>query len=252
MKQCRVTMKKKEFLIFVLFAISIITFTNCSNNGRNKSIDDYPKLNLNSSCVTYTDDVVIIDINNSEAQFDTFNAHEIIGSNYAVNNPLKIKMKSDADIVKAEKITYYYPTIWAGKNDKVMQFVYLFNLSYKDVIPLKIVDGIIDYPVRDNVIDKKYWDYFESITKEQMLASIDSVPDAYDHKNTSLIYESNSWQLESKIWKRIANKYKVGELTDETNEPFDVDPYEILLVVTFCKGDRTFTKTFCDEAVVGN
>lgn len=242
---------RKWFLLSVLFTISILTFTNCSNNSGNKSIDDGHKLTRTSSCVIHADDVVVIDINGYEA-IDSFDAHEIISVNYAGNDPLKIKLKSDADIVKAEKTIYYYPTIWSGTNDKVMQFVYLFNLGCKDVMSLKIDDGIMDYPVSNNIVDSKCRDFFESITKDQMLASIDSIPEAYNHKKTSLIYESYSWQSESKVWKRIANRYIVGELTDEANEPFDVDPYEIMLVVTFCKGDSTFTKTFCDEAVVGN
>ena len=64
--------------------------------------------------------------------------------------------------------------------------------------------------------------------------------------------QSNSWKYESNVWKRIAERYTSGELTDEDNEPFDVDPYEKLLIVTIKIGDSLYTKTFCDEAVIGS
>ena len=54
------------------------------------------------------------------------------------------------------------------------------------------------------------------------------------------------------VWKRIAGVYHPGELTDDENEPFDVTPYEIELVVTFRKDNIIYTKTFCDKAVIGN
>ncbi len=40
---------------------------------------------------------------------DTLDACEIIGANYALVDTLRIEMKSDAEIVRAEKVTCYYP-----------------------------------------------------------------------------------------------------------------------------------------------
>ena len=55
-----------------------------------------------------------------------------------------------------------------------------------------------------------------------------------------------------RIWKRIAGAFRQGELTDDENEPFDVDKYEIMLVVTFRNDKGEFIKVFRDEAVIGN
>ena len=67
-----------------------------------------------------------------------------------------------------------------------------------------------------------------------------------------LIYELDSWKAETKVWNRLAQQYTPGELTNDKNEPFEINPYEIDLVVTFKGKNGEFTKIFHDEAVIGN
>ncbi len=127
-------------------------------------------------------------------------------------------------------------------------------MEYKDVLPLKIQDGIIEYPLSFSV--RSYDDFisfFGKITKQQTLSAIQKVPEMYEQKNGHALYDDlNSWRSEKKIWERIANKYHLGEFIDEENEPFDVDPDEIELIVTFKGPNGLFTKKFLDHIIVGN
>ena len=129
-----------------VIVIALLAMAGCHRSKGAKEIDSH-QLTRNCTCVSFNDDVVIINIEDL-AQVDTFDAHEIIGANYAYRDPLRIKIKSEDDIIKAEKVTYFYPTIWAGVDDDIMQFIYLFNLVYRDVMPLKIDNGIIEYPLK--------------------------------------------------------------------------------------------------------
>ena len=247
-------MRKHSFLHSIILVLTMAIFANCINNSREGSerVSTRVRLSQNSWRVWTLDDVAVINLMGIVSQTDSFDVHEVIGANYANSDTLKIKFLTGYDIVSAEKVTRYYPTIWAGSNDNVMQFIYLFNLCYSDTLSLNIHNGMIEYPLKANGCDSAYRQYFGSITQHQLLASIGSLPAEYARKNTSLAYKSNSWKYESNVWKRIAERYTSGELTDVDNEPFDVDPYEKLLIVTIKIGDSLYTKTFCDEAVIGN
>ncbi len=247
-------MRKHSFLHSVILILTMAIFASCINNSGEGSDRESNRVRLSQSSwrVWTLDDVAVINLMGIVSETDSFDVHEVIGVNYANSDTLKIKFLTGYDIVSAEKVTRYYPTIWAGNNDNVMQFIYLFNLCYSDTLPLSIHTGMIDYPLKANGSDSAYRQYFGRITQHQLLASIDSLPAEYARKNTSLAYKSNSWKYESDVWKRIAESYTPGELTNEDNEPFDVDSYEIRLVVTFIKDGYLFTKTFCDETVIGN
>lgn len=248
----RTTRGRTIITLFIIVAMVIMVSCRTASKGHSTNKNTYVKLSRSDWRIWTYDDIVVVDLTGNIAEADTFDAHEIIGKNHALCDILRIKFLTNFDIVSAEKITCYYPTIWAGANDDVMQFIYLFNLCYKDTCPLNVHNGVIEYPLKGRESNPVYLQYFGGITRNQMLTSIGSVPAEYAHKNTSLIYETNSWKSDAEVWKRIAGSYTPGELTDEDNEPFDVDPYEILLVVTFKKDDRTYTKYFCDEAVIGN
>lgn len=247
-------MRKHQFLYAISLSLAIIVFASCLNNNRNGEKNETTCLSLSQKDwrVWAFDDVTIINLMGVFSEVDTFDVHEVIGVNYANSDTLKIKFLTGYDIVSAEKVTCYYPTIWSGSNDNVMQFIYFFNLCYKDTLPLNIQSGVIVYPLKRKGSESGFLQYFGSITQSQLLASIDRVPEEHNRKNTSLNYKSNSWKSDAEVWKRIAGSYTPGELIDEDNEPFDVDPYEIRLMVTFRKGDSLFAKMFCDEAVIGN
>lgn len=228
-----------------------ITFLVSCRNGKDPSDDDV-KLTHESKYVKDKGDIVSIDINELIDKRDTLDACEIIGANYALVDTLRIEMKSDAEIVRAEKVTCYYPTVWSEPDDEAIQCLYLFNLGFVDVMPLNLNKGIVEYPLEGLYSEKDYLDYFNKITKSEILSSIDRVPEEYAGKKTLCAYEYNSWESEKRIWKRIAGAFRQGELTDDENEPFDVDKYEIMLVVTFRNDKGEFIKVFRDEAVIGN
>lgn len=247
--------KEKNFiLIFLLFAL-FISMVSCKGNFPSEdNSQQNTELSWDSKYVTMSFDkrMATIDLKDKFDKEVQFDAHNLIGANYIIGESLNIKIQSDAEIVKAEKITHYYPTIWAGMDDEVIQFIYLFDYEYKDIFPLTIENEIIKYPAHELGGDGTIKDYFRKITKKQIVSSIEKVPAEYKRKGTHLIFEYNSWQSEKKIWNTIAQKYTPGDLTNTEYEPFEINPYEIDLVVTF-KGEKgEFTKTFHDEAVVGN
>lgn len=246
-----VILSKLLSLSLVICALLSTYFLVSCHYLKDQSDDDI-KLTYESKYVKVKNDLITIDISDLIDKKDTLDAEEIIGANYVLSDTARIKIIADAEIVKAEKKTYYYPTVWASPGDEVMQFIYLFNLGFVDVMPLNLNEGIIEYPISGLSSEKDYMDYFGKITKSEILSSIDRVPAEYASKDTLMAYECNTWESESKTWKRIADGYRQGELIDDVNEPFDVDKFETMLVLTFKNDKGEFEKVFRDEAVIGN
>lgn len=213
----------------------------------------YEKLSWDSECVTMSSDrsSVTIDLRDRFGNEEVFDAHNLICTDF-IGESLKIKILSNAEIIKAVKITSYYPTIWSGMHDELIQFIYLFDLGYKDVHPLIVENGIIEYPAYGLGAEAALKDHFRRITKNQIFSSIRKVPSEYERKTAHLIFEYNSWQSEKATWDEITREYAPGDLTNTDNSPFEIEPYEIDLVVTFKGGKCEFTKTFHDEAIIGN
>ena len=125
-----------------------MVFASCLNNNQEGEKNETACLSLSQKDwrVWTFDDVTVINLMGVFSEVDTFDVHEVLGTNYANSDTLKIKFLTGYDIVSAEKVTCYYPTIWSSSNDNVMQFIYLFNLCYKDTMPLNIHSGMIEYP----------------------------------------------------------------------------------------------------------
>lgn len=240
-----------KYIVVISFGLLLFCCGN-NNNETNKNELLNQKLSRNSSCIQYDDDKVIINIQDGLDGDSIFDAHEIIGPNYSISDPIKIQFNTDADIVKAQKITNYYPTIWAGLDNHTIQFVYLFDHCFKDTMDLEVYKKNVAYPLHGIFSKSKFQKFFSKISIGQIKKSIDQIPNEYEKKNTSLSYEYMSWRIEKNTFKKIANHYKKGEFVDANNEPFSVDPYEIQLIITFKEGDEIYTKTFCDEAIIGN
>ena len=183
-------------------------------------------------------------------QQDVFDAHRLIGPNYILGDYLKIKFKSDAKVVRAEKVVHLYPTVWSGRERNLMQYIYLFDLEYCIVQPLDVKRGVIFYPAGGPFRNEASDRYFRDLSKSQILSSVQKVPEEYKE---DLSYQSKDWNEEQKQWLAIADSYQPGELTNNKYEPFEVNPYEIDLVVTFRSEDGVdFKKIFRDRAIVGN
>lgn len=205
-----------------------------------------------NSCTYINNRITEIDLKDRFDKEDIFDAREFFGDNYFADESLILKIKTDAEIIKAENITHFYPTIWSSIDDKAIQLIYLFDIEYNDTLTLETANGFIKYHKREESLPPTIKDFYSKITKSQVMSAIEKVPQEYKRKQTWLDYERKSWLSEIKIWKRIAQGYKQNDFTDDKNEPFDVDPYEIDLVVTFRDKDSVFTKTFRSEALVGN
>ena len=72
---------------------------------------------------------------------------------------------------------------------------------------LNIHNGIVEYPIKSNTSTTGFKQFLDNITQEQILASIERVPEDYASKNTMLVYESNLWESESADKKRIIKDY---------------------------------------------
>jgi hypothetical protein len=237
--------------VFCAAAILPATFfVSCHTDKEHTG--DGVRLTYESKCVKVKNGLVTIDMRDMMNRNDTLDAREIIGASYVLDDTARLELKADAAIVKAEKVTCYYPTVWSCPGDEVMQFVYLFNLGFVDVMPLNVVEDVIEYPVKGVFAEKAYKDHFGKITKSEILSSLEKVPEEYAGRNTPMAYEYNSWKSEKRVWRRIACGYSPGALIDDDHEPFDVDKYEIMLVVTFKNDKGEFKKIFRDEAIIGN
>lgn len=193
---------------------------------------------------------IVIDLGDRFYKQNYFGCNEFIGENYVGSDILRITIKPDDDkIVKAEKVICYYPTLWAAPEDDAIQFVYLFDLCYKYTKNLKVKDGIIYYTTSSSEGLDEGRPYFSKITRKQLVASIKKIANEYDNKHSLLLHGGKH---EEEVWLKKAQKYKEGDFTSSVNEPFDICPYEIKLVITFQGKGGTFTKTLTDEAVVGN
>lgn len=236
-------MNAKNILKSVLFVWTIVVLTGCNSGQQsNHTVVDE---DTNDSDLT-------ISLNDIFKDKDTCDADTLIGSNYFYGG--KIKILSDAQIVKAEKYTHLYPTIWSDPDDDVIQFIYLFNFEYKDVLPLSVAGNTIEYDPEARGSQDAINAYFDAITKSQLMSAIKQVPSEYKNKGDlcGFDYYSNSWEDEIKFWNKIAQKYTPGEFTSFENEPFDISPYEVELVVTFKDENGEFTKIFQDKVYIGN
>lgn len=245
----------KTIYFYIFFFTFLICLVGCKGTQDETNKSEELQLSWDCEYVTMSDDKCFATINLKDKflEKDTFDAHRLIGDNYLVGQSLDIKIESDAEIVRAEKVTHFYPTIWAGENDNVIQFIYLFDMEYRDVLQLTVTNNVIKYPSYGRISSSsKIHSYFAKITKEQITSAIEKVPDEYQNKHTLLIYEHYLWGLEKKVWNRIAKNYTPGEFVNSRNEPFEINPYEIELVVTFKGSNGEFTKIFQDEAIVGN
>lgn len=231
---------KKVFVVLLMVGIWGCAGKNSNSDTKNISDDN---------CCVFN-----IDFRENFDDLDVLDARSVINMDDVYGDVLKIKIKTKYEIVRAEWVTHLYPTIWSGFDDDVLQFIYLFNIEYKDVLlPLRITDNIIEFSTfKGGRFDKEARSFFKKITKAQMLNAIDRVPEEYANKGERITYACNSWKEDVKVWKRIADAYFPGELISLDNEPFDICPYETDLVVTFKGKQGEFKKIFRSEFIIGN
>lgn len=181
---------------------------------------------------------------------DSFDCQNFIGFNQIGSDTLRITIKPEEyKVVSAKKITCYYPTLWSSPEDDAIQFVYLFDLCYEYIQDLQIKDGDILYPSSYSDGLKESKPFFSKITRMQLIASIKNIPKEYKENAPSMLYGGKH---EEKVWLKKVKRYKEGDFTSTVNEPFDVDPFDIRLVVTFQGKAGTFVKTLKDYVYVGN
>lgn len=243
-----------------IWAVSTITILGvlvlgacCHNNNSKCSPSGRKQLTRDSEIIESIEaNKITLDLCSHFLDEDVYDAYELIGSNYTYASALEIKFKTHATIINATKTTRLYPTIWAGPNDNVIQFVYLFDQCQEIKESILVKKNTVYYPVGcpseiDSAIKR-----FSKISMDELIQSIERIPDNYKNKETLLDYGKGSWALDEKAWKKIARKYHMGDFVDGNNEPFSFAPYEIYLEITFRQGNSEYTKTFCDKVVIGN
>lgn len=259
-------MVKKIILLALgaLIAFSILGSCNhkskdyeCSETSFQLESDKSPepscKLELGENVlISSSYDEVTIKLGEILDRCDVFDARELLSPSYLDLDNMKIKFDTDAEIIKAQYIENYYPTIWSELEDNLIQFVYLYDLgrSYKE--NLKIEDGNTIHVIRSSQPYKEIEKGFANITKEMVLSSIDNIPANYKEKEAMGSYESQDWNVEVKKWKGMVSRYKPGDFKFSP-KVFDISPYENYLIVTLKGKDGSIsTKIFKDYAIVGN
>lgn len=217
------------------------------------SKEDTQKLTRKSNCVSYSFDKSLLTINFGDVpSYEKLDAHEIIGENYLTTNPLKIRAKyKKSALVRVEKVTNWYPTIWSSFDDNCIQFVYLFNLCYQETKELVVEDGCFLYTA-DFKMERGTREFFSNLDRTQLIDGIEKIPVEYEKKGATISYENSSWMTECQEWKKKADRYKKGIFVDEWNDTFNLHPYEIGLVFTFQDENGTFKKILTDKVLVGN
>lgn len=252
----------KKFLFSVIAMTAILSLISCKNQSTNKTLSNA------STIISLKNDDVKVALNNSHSEItfhlgdladipDTLDASNILAANMLCNyskDATLIRFEArDALPIEAYKETFFYPTLWATDQMDCIQFIYLFDLGYKQVEQLQINSAGILYPDSPRIDEATIDNLNQNLVKDRMISSIQNVPKEYEQKNTPLIYESENWMKESKSWQKLSTTYKKGMLGHDEERAFCIDPYEVTLRVTFsCSNGEEVTKYFTGRYCIGN
>ena len=173
-------MKSKKTIVGALLLLaSVIVSVGCSSDKKQTFREPCSKLSWDGPNVIEKEyaSYAIVDIRQDFETIDTFDASGLINADNFVET-LTLEIKSNADIVKAEKLIHYYPTIWSDMEDEVIQLIYLFDHEYTHTININVDDNVIEYNAINN-ISPEVEDHFRRLTPNDILHSIKKVPEEY-------------------------------------------------------------------------
>jgi hypothetical protein len=152
-----------------------------------------------------------------------------------------------SEIIDVERQVYVYPTIWSSPSDNLLQYIQLDDLVYiaKRKLAIEKPNTLI-YPKIE--LSKNILKQFQNITKDKLRYSLDNI---LLHSNDSY-YDENKKDKEKRIWIGYLEKYTEGDFYNQTNDLFDINYSEILLVVKFDFNGKIVTKVFKTKYYYGN
>ncbi len=176
------------------------------------------------------------------------------------------------DIIKAERINHYIPTIWsdnpeAGLGEKpdehqLIQLISLVDLGYNVVIDLDIKDGYIllhsgNDPFRfDLKSDPKFTSHFNAITQQDLKDAIQRIPEEYElwgnHWRSYDEEYHKDWNQALPHWLKYVDRYKPGDFTREGFNTFMVCHEITEIRITYDIDGNTIQKSFYCIHHVGN
>ena len=186
----------------------------------------------------------IIDLSQVWGKTNSFGFQNLNG-NYRGEGDLYLDIKNNGDeLIRAEEVISYVPSIWGANNDPVIQYIELNTLAYKKRNELEVKNGIVIYPQPSHKKDPELDNYFSHISKDQLLKAVKDYYSSVENKEE---------KADKKYYLKYANKYKPGDYqSGRTGEMFDLldTTYEIIL--TYKGSDCEYIKKISYYIYHGN
>ena len=186
----------------------------------------------------------IIDLSQVWEKTNSF-GFQYLNGNYRGEGDLYLDIKNNGDeLIRAEEVISYVPSIWGLENDPVIQYIELDKLAYNKRNELKIKKGIVIYPQPSRKKDSELDKYFSHISKKQLVKAVKEYYSSVENKEE---------KADKKYYLEYAEKYKPGDYqSGKIGEMFDIldTTYEIIL--TYKGSDREYTKNISYYIYHGN
>ena len=150
------------------------------------------------------------------------------------------------EILSAQLIINYYPTIWSDEKDYVIQLIEFPKLKSVGTKSVFVDHGRVLqlnredlFTLPDNVIKQ-----IAEITQQDLLSELESAGTDYEFEN---------WTAEKKVWKRYIGKYHPSDfIKEQDNNRFGTYPNTFYLQLTFKGKNSNYIVNICDMVIIGN
>ena len=156
-------------------------------------------------------------------------------------------VEGDGELVSAQLVIMFVPTIWSDEEDNVIQLIQLPSLGRIGIKDLAIDFGKVIplsrevlFSLPENVIKD-----IASISRQDILAELDSC-------GSDNAFED--WTSEKRVWQRYTSDYHVGDFVNlkKRVNRFQTYPDMFYLHLTFKKKKGEYIINLCDNIIIGN
>lgn len=217
---------------------------SCKNSMSYKKINDKLVLVVNLNLCSKLLETYTINLIDFETSSDSY---------LIVNTPYDYKIK------KAERVLYWYPSIWSKADSHLLQYTKLRDLQYQTSEDLIILStegaeklqlgsntygNVIQYINHYN-IDYEL-DIFKNITKNELNKNLKT------ELNRAKQGENPLTDVEKQEWMRYLNQYSKGDFLVDNRELFRVDCHDVYLKITFQGENGDYVRVLHKEIHIGN